>query len=759
MNKSTVIPGSLRPLVLALIAAWASVSPSQSQAQSQVQSPAEDSPVSLPEIVVKQNQSISEKNQLPATTESITAEQADDAINVMNTEDTLKYMPSVLVRKRFIGDTQAPMATRTTGINASARSLIYSDGVLLSALINNNNGNGSPRWFMVAPQEIERIDVLYGPFSAAYPGNSYGAVTEISTRMPQHFEASVKANTAYQDFNQYGTHNTYRSQELSAVLGNRSGDLSWWFSANHLDSYSQPVTYITAATAPIGSSGAILTKDRSGNNSYVLGAGNLTHTVQDNAKLKLAYDLSAALSVTYTLGFWQNQADAHAQSYLRNSSGATLYTSAFSSNTTEQQQWMQSLALRSKTQEAWDWEVVGGNFYVAQDLTRTSTGSYPAAQSGGAGTIADAGGTGWNSLDVKATWRPAGLDSVHTLSFGSHYDRATLVSPTYLTSDWINGGEGTLSVDSRGKTETEAVWLQDVWHLAPDWKATLGARYEWWRAFGGYNYAAAGGGVNQPQITSAGLSPKLSVAWAADENWQVTSSFGKALRFPTVGELYQNVLVNGVYVQPNPNLKPERVLSGELAIERAFDKGKFRLSLFQENVANALISQTSTLGSGVASYTQNIDKTRQRGVELAWQQEDVLLRGLALNGSITYVDARILANGSFVSTTTTSVGKRTPYVPQWRATLAATYRPDDQWAYTLAGRYSGRLYATVDNSDINTNTYQGFDGFLVIDTRVRYKMDRHWSMAVGIDNLTNQNYFLFHPFPQRTLFAELKYDF
>jgi len=107
----------------------------------------------------------------------------------------------------------------------------------------------------------------------------------------------------------------------------------------------------------------------------------------------------------------------------------------------------------------------------------------------------------------------------------------------------------------------------------------------------------------------------------------------------------------------------------------------------------------------------------------------------------------------------TSVGKRTPYVPEWRATLVGTYRPDDKWAYTLAGRYSGRLYATVDNSDVNTHTYQGFDSYVIFDARVRYKIDRHWSTAVGIDNITNKDYFLFHPFPQRTLFAELKYDF
>ena len=137
------------------------------------------------------------------------------------------------------------------------------------------------------------------------------------------------------------------------------------------------------------------------------------------------------------------------------------------------------------------------------------------------------------------------------------------------------------------------------------------------------------------------------------------------------------------------------------------------------------------------------------------------MRGFSLNGSVTWVDARILENKGYVATTAgaTSVGKRTPYVPEWRATLVASYKPDDRWTYTVAGRYSGRVYATVDNTDINTHTYQGFDGYTVFDARVRYRVDRHWSAALGVDNLTNRDYFLFHPFPQRTVFAELKYDF
>ena len=45
---------------------------------------------------------------------------------------------------------------------------------------------------MVTPEEIERVDVMYGPFSAAYPGNSAGAVVDYVTRMPTQLEAHVK---------------------------------------------------------------------------------------------------------------------------------------------------------------------------------------------------------------------------------------------------------------------------------------------------------------------------------------------------------------------------------------------------------------------------------------------------------------------------------------------------------------------------------------------------------------------------------------
>lgn len=75
---------------------------------------------------------------------------------------------------------------------------------------------------------------------------------------------------------------------------------------------------------------------------------------------------------------------------------------------------------------------------------------------------------------------------------------------------------------------------------------------------------------------------------------------------------------------------------------------------------------------------------------------------------------------------------------------------------TAAARYSDRVYATIDNSDPFTHTYQGFDGYLVLDARAARQVDDHWSAAIRVDNLGDRDYFLFHPFPQRTVLAELK---
>ncbi|HTP95555.1 MAG TPA: TonB-dependent receptor, partial [Burkholderiales bacterium] len=422
-------------------------------------------------------------------------------------------------------------------------------------------------------------------------------------------------------------------------------------------------------------------------------------------------------------------------------------------------------ALKSVTDGQWDWDAVVSTFNYNKDELRFPTGALPGSINGGAGTIQSMTDTGWITGDIKGYWRPQGMTGAHQVSFGVHGDQYKLVNTSYSTSAWNTGATGgPISANSLGKTQTYGLWAQDAWRFAPQYKLTLGGRVESWRAYDGFNFSAApASSVRQPTIGSSDFSPKASLSWAASADWQVTASYGTAYRYPTVSELYQAVTVSGVVYTPNPNLRPERAQSVELAIEHALEKGRVRLSLFQEDLADGLISQNSTIpGTNVVgSSVQNVERILSRGLELVGQQADVGTRGLDLSGSMTFVDSRIRSDPGFrnANGVLTDVSNRyTPNIPRLKMTGLATYRYDEQWSGALGARYSDRVWATIDNTDANPGTYQGFEKFLVFDARLNYQFDKRTRASLGIDNLNNQRYFLFHPFPQRTVIGELKFN-
>ena len=218
---------------------------------------------------------VKQRFQLPQESHSITAKQIEETISLKDAEDAVKYMPSLFVRKRNDGDNQAVLATRTWGLNSSARSLIYYDDLLVSALIANNNQSGAPHWNLIAPEAIARVDFLDGPFAAAYPGNSIGGVLIFTTKMPDHLIASVKETVSIMPWSQYGTKDTYVSSQTSAVVGDRQGRFSWLLSATYQDSYQQPLTYTTNKGIPKGTTGAFPALNKQGIEADVVGTGAL----------------------------------------------------------------------------------------------------------------------------------------------------------------------------------------------------------------------------------------------------------------------------------------------------------------------------------------------------------------------------------------------------------------------------------------------------------------------------------------------------
>ncbi|NBY33270.1 MAG: TonB-dependent receptor, partial [Betaproteobacteria bacterium] len=71
---------------------------------------------SLGVVTVTSGQPTSLPTQIPTTMEGITKEQIEKSINATDSEDALRYFPSLLVRKRYIGDyNHAVLSSRASG--------------------------------------------------------------------------------------------------------------------------------------------------------------------------------------------------------------------------------------------------------------------------------------------------------------------------------------------------------------------------------------------------------------------------------------------------------------------------------------------------------------------------------------------------------------------------------------------------------------------------------------------------------------------
>jgi iron complex outermembrane receptor protein len=433
-----------------------------------------------------------------------------------------------------------------------------------------------------------------------------------------------------------------------------------------------------------------------------------------------------------------------------NGASYTVNPTDFNLSNEDLQHTMHGLSLKTNTKGVFDWELAASLYDYGTDELRAATVALPAALSGGAGRLVDQSGTGWNTLTARGVWRP---DAAHVAEFGYQREAYKLSTVEYPTTNWIDGAPG-ITANSRfaGKTETNSLYAQDTWKFAPQWKTVLGARFEHWHAHDGMTTAKSVPYAH-PERSENNWSPKAALAYQASEDWVLKASLGRAVRMPTVSELYQgSVNAQGILTAGDPNLKPEKSWTAELSGERKLATGYLRLTTFGERTADALYSQTNA--QTLVTNIQNVDLIRTKGLEISYGANDAWLPGLDLSSSLTWTDSKIIRNAKAPG----SVGKWQPRIPEWRATGVASYAVNDQLSVTLAARYSGKQYSTLDNSDPNGFAYMGASKYFTADARLRYRFNQQWSMALGVDNLNNYKYWNFHPYPQRTYVAELKFD-
>ncbi|MBT2133040.1 TonB-dependent receptor [Croceibacterium sp. LX-88] len=697
-----------------------------------------------------------------------------DGINAQNVEDLMKYAPDFFVRKRYAGDSNGVPGFRGTHSSQSARALVMVDGFVVSNFLGNSF-NFAPKWGVVGPGEVEQFDIVYGPYSSRYSGNSMGGIVNITTRAPERTEAFATVQGFAQPYDQYATHDTYLGWSGEAGLGWRQKDGPWSarLSARHFRNDGQPMSWYglapaigtaqgTPVTGAIVDAGQAIPNAPGTASNPIFAAQSPAAITQDQAKLRLGYDGSAVTGEAL-FAYWHNVDRQEAPDcYLRNPAGdpvcegrvTTLGTAWNASGArwsqTVRDEYLAGLKLAAPLSDAVTASFNVSTYQIARSDGFTSA-SYAAGEDDGPGTLARQGPTGWYTGDLtfEGRWGDFELAAGAT---GNLY-RTDLTN--YALPNWRDDAGATFSSQTFGKTRLLSGWAEGRYILS-QWTLTLGARYEDWRAFDGglgrlgtntqpvFNTYAARG--------DSAFDPKASLEWRNGAT-SVQLTLAEATRFPTVGELFQGSLNGDGSFNPDsfdPNLKPERSRDANLLVARDFGVLKLTGSLFWQRVQDTIFSFVGFNQNGVTtSNYKNIDLTRQYGAELIAEARDVGLSGLDIDANVAWIDSETVRNDSAPS----AEGVQFPRIPRWRINANARYAIT---ADVLAS--VGMRYASRPNTDLfglqRGDTFGYTSELFVLDARVNWRATDHFRFSAGIDNITNNKAWVYHPYPQRSFTIE-----
>ena len=219
---------------------------------------ADGPPVPLDDYLVETDRATFDRK-APAVTQQLLA--ADlKSMNLSTTAAALRNLPNLFIRERFIGDKNAPIGIRGTSNRQTGRTLVLGDGILLSNFLGTGFGN-SPRWFLIAPEEIEKIAVIYGPFSAMTPATPWAAPFFLRPRCRPSSSLRRRGNSSRIHFMNTAQTTIYTVNGFISI-GDKVGNFSYYAFYNHLNNQSASTQFWTvndSATSSPNSGGVPVT--------------------------------------------------------------------------------------------------------------------------------------------------------------------------------------------------------------------------------------------------------------------------------------------------------------------------------------------------------------------------------------------------------------------------------------------------------------------------------------------------------------------
>lgn len=654
-------------------------------------------------------------------TSRITAKELQH-ISFNTVEDAISHEPSVIVRRRFIGDPNGVIGIRSSNMFQGTRSMVFADGMPLHYHLQTRF-SGSPRWSLVSPSEIAEVEVIYGPFSAEYSGNAMGGVVNMTTKTPDKRKVTLQGTLFSQDYSIWSTEENYVGGKAYVSYEDRIDNFSFHLSYNHLENDSQPQTQynsrLSDSTTGTTAGGGFYGLNEFGDDVIYYADSGEEHAVTDLFKAKFTYDI-ANLKLRGSIAYEERDRDQDSSNnFIQDQNGNTIWNgtviqdgqafsvrgSNFQNRHQNRNSLLTGLGLSGDISRTWLFDAFYSNFRILDDEEiRTARNpldpNFIAQNNAFRGRITEFDDTGWDIFDIKFGTEELFGNTKQRLSLGLHMDsyKLNIIADDYnavnniRASDERDGDRSTGRSDSGGEASNFAVFAQYGYALSDYWDLALGLRYEDWESKNGFS----GGNVLEKR-TESGWSPKFSLGFTPTSDISLRYSLARALRFPIIEELYRNdgATSDGSVFVSDPSLQPEDGIFHNFSIEKLLDSGSLRLNIFYDVVDDVIFNQSTRTDIGSITTSLPVEEVTTKGAELAIQQQNMWGSGFDIRYNLSYIDTEISKNVFNPDI----VGNDFPRMPTWRSNVIINYPINNHVDISGSIRYASDSSGRLDNTD------------------------------------------------------------
>lgn len=224
---------------------------------------------------------------------------------------------------------------------------------------------------------------------------------------------------------------------------------------------------------------------------------------------------------------------------------------------------------------------------------------------------------------------------------------------------------------------------------------------------------------------------KLAWGVKVTPQWRASASVGTAFKAPSFNDLYYPLSFG---FSGNPDLKPERARSTELALRHDGGSLQGGLTVFDSRVKDLIAVDPSF------TTVINVNRARIRGATLdaAWRADVWTLRG-----EFTHQDAEDADTGKRL------VRRARQYGSASLGVVLGAWRGGVEWVV------SGDRFGTASNSEASR-----MGGYSLVNLNASWAVTPAWTLAARLNNLIDKRYELVQGYntPGSNLFVSLSYS-